>query len=400
MSLKRKVFVLPSWYPPDGGSFFKEQTEALSEIANLVVVYPRGVSIRALIKSPLKEINNLYRTKEIDAAVPTLIFSYLSLPKLFRINLLSKWLCFRVLFSAASKKYGEPELIHVHSGIWAGYCAYRLKKKRSIPYIITEHRGRFVDNYHARMENQLPKQYRKFLTKIFSNASYIAPVSRSMIPKITSYLERDVTIEEKPNLVNAEIFDAHKGKVAKSEKFTFVTVCALVKLKGVDILINAFAEVLTEAHSDVELLIIGDGPERRPLENMVERLGICEAVKFKGQQPREKVGQLMLQSHVFVLPTRYEAFGVVFGEALMAGLPVLATRRSGGPDSIVIPGINGYLFDIDDADQLRELMVNAYSNYDAWDHDKIEKNAKKKYGRKAFLKKYQSLFDEVFMDNN
>ena len=396
MASTKTVFVLPSWYPPDGGSFFKEQTEVLAEVANQVVLYPQSVSVKKLLRSPIKEAAQLYRiTHDNDTNVPTLKLPYIIAPKLFRVNILCQYICFRILFARATRLYGTPDILHVHSSIWAGFSAYKISKKFGTPYIITEHRGRFVNNSYARKEKQLPKSFESYLTKIFSNASFIAPVSNPMIPKIRSYIDQTVAIESKPNLVNTNIFEKTKKQQVKASQFTFVTVSALVNLKGIDVLLKAFAEVLKETSDNLELMIIGDGPERTRLENLVEELQIRQSITFKGQQGRSDVARLLAQSHVFVLPTRYEAFGVVLVEALMAGMPVLATRNSGGPDSIVTPGINGYLFDIDNITQLKDLMIDVYSTYDKWNLTRIAASARQGYGPEAFMRQYKELYAKV-----
>lgn len=392
----KTVFVLPSWYPPDGGIFFKEQTEVLAKIANQVVLYPQPISVKKVLREPIQQIKKMYRIKHTsDAGVQTLSLAYIQAPRLFRVNIFFQYWFFRLLYARACRLYGKPDVLHVHSAIWAGYSAYKIGSKYKVPYIITEHRSRFVNNSYAKEAGQLPRRFHSYLKKAFSNASFIAPVSEPMIPKIRSYLGRAVAIESKPNLVNTDIFSNRGCTQLKAQKFSFITVCSLNKIKGVDVLIKAFAKMIEETGFAADLVIVGDGPDKNWLESLAIKLGVDARITFKGQQSRTEVGRLMMQSHVFVLPTRYEAFGVVFGEALMAGLPVLATRGSGGPDSIVTPGVNGHLFDIDDITQLKDLMADVYTTYDEWNLTEIAENAYEKYGKKAFMRQYEELFERI-----
>lgn len=396
MNTTKTVFVFPSWYPPDGGSFFKEQTEVLAEMSHQIVLYPREVSIKKIMKAPMRELASMCRIEhESDCNIHILRVTYIRVPKSLRFRLYLQYLFFSLLYKRACRLYGKPDVIHVHSAIWAGYSAYLIGGKRKIPYIITEHRGRFVDNDYANAKKQLPERFRKYLIKIFSNAAFIAPVSESMIPKIYSYLEKEVEVESRPNLINTKIFDNQDVCHNKADQFTFISVCGLTDTKGVDILIKAFAQALEKSKIISSLVIVGDGPDRKLLEELAVELKIENKVIFKGHRSREEVGRLLMQSHVFALPTRYEAFGVVFGEALAAGLPVLATRGSGGPDSIVTPGVNGYLFDIDNIAQLADLMIKVYKNYHQWDFSEIAKSAHKKYGKETFKRSYRQLFDRV-----
>ena len=114
----------------------------------------------------------------------------------------------------------------------------------------------------------------------------------------------------------------------------------LTAQKGFDLLIEAFAPIAPN-HPSWELHIWGEGPDRAALERQSASLGLGERVRFRGvsQEP----GGWIAESGVFVLSSRYEGFPNVLGEAMAAGLPVLATRCDFGPEEIVSDGHDGLL---------------------------------------------------------
>lgn len=121
----------------------------------------------------------------------------------------------------------------------------------------------------------------------------------------------------------------------------------LIPQKGCDDLLEATA-IIAKTHPDVRLLIAGDGPEKAALEAKALVLNIERQVVFLGWMQREELADLYHAADIFVAaPTRVsggavEAFGLVFVEAALAGLPTVATF-SGGISDVVIDSETGFL---------------------------------------------------------
>ena len=112
---------------------------------------------------------------------------------------------------------------------------------------------------------------------------------------------------------------------------TALTICRLTAWKGVDRLID-----VTAAVPDLRLIIVGDGPLRGPLEAQAHRLGLTDhRVIFLGQRPKADVQSVLRQSDLFVLNSTYEGLPHVVLEAMMAGVPVIATRVGGTPEVVI-----------------------------------------------------------------
>lgn len=119
-----------------------------------------------------------------------------------------------------------------------------------------------------------------------------------------------------------------------------VAVGRLDRQKGFDILIDAFARVAS-LHPEWQLQIWGEGPERANLEKRIADHAMIDRIILRGvsAQPRGWIAE----ADVFVLSSRYEGFPNVLGEALSAGLPVIATDCDFGPSEMVSHGIDGWL---------------------------------------------------------
>lgn len=108
----------------------------------------------------------------------------------------------------------------------------------------------------------------------------------------------------------------------------FVTLGRLVKQKGTDVLLHAFARIADEL-PDWSLEIIGDGPLRAELAALAERLGLGRRVTFRGYVD-DPVDELM-RAQVFVLPSRFEGMPNALLEAMACGLAPVVTDASPGP---------------------------------------------------------------------
>ncbi len=131
------------------------------------------------------------------------------------------------------------------------------------------------------------------------------------------------------------------------EELLILHVARLVEVKGTRYLLRAFARV-ARTHERVRLLIIGDGPLRRPLHALAAALGVADRVEFQGALPHAQVLASMRKAAMLVLPGirtatgREEGLGMVLLEAAATGIPVIGSRVGGIPECIV-DGETGFL---------------------------------------------------------
>ena len=132
-----------------------------------------------------------------------------------------------------------------------------------------------------------------------------------------------------------------------------VAVGRLVHQKGFDLLLQAFTKI-APAHPEWTLTIWGEGDQRRPLEALRDELRLHDRVRLPGLT--ERPGQWVEEAEIFVLSSRFESFGNVITEAMVAGLPVVAFDCPWGPGEILRDGEDGLLVPPEDADALAAAL--------------------------------------------
>jgi glycosyltransferase involved in cell wall biosynthesis len=141
----------------------------------------------------------------------------------------------------------------------------------------------------------------------------------------------------------------------EDERQGLLFVGRLVSVKGADIAIEALQNLRQEG-IDTTLTICGDGPERDSLKDQVCRAGLKDCVSFKGWTGPEDLARYYRQSQVFIVPSRYEPFGIVALEAIASGCPVVAAQTGGLPEAV---GDCGILVAPGDAQELADGIERA-----------------------------------------
>src|SRR5690606_7317873 len=123
--------------------------------------------------------------------------------------------------------------------------------------------------------------------------------------------------------------------------------------KGIDDLLHAAAMLLPN-QPDLHVNISGDGPERPSLEALAQELGIAGRVHFLGRVPHAP--DFLRQLDIFVLPSRFEAFGLVAAEAMAVGTPVIVSNAGGLPE-VVAHGKTGLVVPVNSRPALAQAIA-------------------------------------------
>jgi glycosyltransferase involved in cell wall biosynthesis len=141
---------------------------------------------------------------------------------------------------------------------------------------------------------------------------------------------------------------------------TVIYVGRLMQVKGVDVLVRAFAQV-AEQIPNAQLLIVGDGPEESALRGLVNAHRLNASVHFLGFQQRDELVELYVCADLFCLPSRHEPWGVVVNEAAACALPLVVSDRVGAGPDLVREGTNGYVVPAEDVQQfaarIAEMLI-------------------------------------------
>lgn len=382
------VLLLPSWYPatPDdvGGVFFRDQALALSAYGHQVgVIAPRLRSLRGLLS---KEGSAEVPYFENDHGMPTYRRTVLAaLPRIPHGNAFLYTRAARKLMKDYVREHGRPDVIHAHSIIFGGVAAVTIGREWQIPVVLTEHSSGFGRNAFSAWQLKL--------------ARAVAEASKSRIcvsPALGALLDRQVSGAERswkwiPNVVSGK-FENASGAQRHGGRVRFLNLALMKENKGQKDLLRAFRHVL-DAGIDGELCLAGDGPIREELKRMASELGIEDKVAFPGLIPPDQVPALLEQTDVMVIASHYETFGVVAAEALMAGVPVVATR-SGGPECIVEEG-DGLLVPTRQPEAMAEALCNVAANLDDYVAGDIAGRARSRFSGHAVAKQLTQEYERV-----
>lgn len=351
------VLLLPSWYPIDsnlvGGVFFQQQALALRRHGlRVAVAFPEWRSLREF--SMAKLLKNHFHVSINDeyGLITYRMHGWNLAPYLRRISGPIQAVAFEWLVKKYIHDHGKPDLIHAHSLLWAGVGASYVFRRFNIPYVVTEHSSAFL-------RGLIKSWHKRYLQRAISDAYAVWAVGPGLRDRLVPYAPQDKEIGVVPNMVDVDFF-VPPAEGRKCRGFRFSTIALMTPNKGLDILLRAFGTAFLH-EKDVYLDIGGDGPQRRELEQLADRLGISDRVTFHGMLSQEGVRHLLWDSNVFVLPSYVETFGVVFLEAMSTGLPVIATR-SGGPESFVDETV-GILVDPGDVGALAAALRGIYETY-------------------------------------
>lgn len=178
-------------------------------------------------------------------------------------------------------------------------------------------------------------------------AHYGADRERIETYPFSSLFEKDIL----PDVVSPEEKKRLRRELGISQSRMILSVGQCIPRKGFDLLLKA-AKGLPE---DTALCIVGGEPTPGYLA-LQRELGL-DQVYFPGFHKKESLQRYYRCADLFVLPTREDIWGLVVGEAMAYGLPVITTNRCVAGLELVENGISGYIVPVEDAEALREAML-------------------------------------------
>lgn len=188
---------------------------------------------------------------------------------------------------------------------------------------------------------------------VYENASLIFVRSSNIMGSLIDQYGQNrtkIALVGAGNNIDSKMVRAGGEKINAGKNILFVGIDW--ERKGGPDLIKAFKKVL-EKHPDATLTIVGAKPDIKNLPNCI----------IIGKVPPEQVSQYFESASVFCMPTRVEPFGIVFLEAMQAGLPIIGTNVGAIPDFLT-DGVNGFLIHPGDIASMAEAMIKLLDDPD------------------------------------
>ena len=253
--------------------------------------------------------------------------------------------------------YEKLDVLHVHYAIPHAISAHLAKQ------ILGDNRIKVITTLHGtditlvgRDESYLP------ITKFGIEVSDgVTAVSEWLKEQTASNFDTRKAIEVIPNFVDPDRFKRHESAYCQmfgnpSEK-VLCHVSNFRPVKRIMDVIEIFERVVKKIPS--RLLMVGDGPDRSKAEAYCREHGLRKSVFFLGNVPN--LEEVIAASHLFVLPSETESFGMAALEALASEVPVIATKTGGLPE-VVADGETGYLLPVGDVEGMAARAIEILSD--------------------------------------
>jgi glycogen synthase len=202
--------------------------------------------------------------------------------------------------------------------------------------------------------------FRSMSRNAAQHATKVIATDKSLVSEIQKFLD---VPQEKIAIIPNSVFLGAGNVPAREESINFLCVGRLERNKGFHILIEALTHT-KNLPSEWKLIIAGTGSMESELRQSAHSL--ADHVSFTGQVSPAELENLYRGANLFIHPTLYEGSSIVTLEAMMHGLPIIATNTGGLPDK-VHPEINGWLVPAGDATALSNAILQACNNRERWE---------------------------------
>lgn len=380
---KLKILIVNYEYPPLGGG---------GGVAtyDLAIEWEKKGQVDVLTSSfsdlPAFEISNginIYRTK---------IFFRKSRDAATFLSMLSFLLTgfIRGIYLCRKNRY---DVINTHFAVPSGPLGYILGKMFAIPNVLSLHGGDIYDPSKKLSPHKSPL-FSRVVKFIMNRADRIVAQSTNTRDNAVKYYNPSKEVQIIPLPFHPPVIKKlRRGALSlDNDSFYFITVGRLIKRKSIDTMITALAGI---KNSRIKLVIAGDGPEMDHLKGLASGLGLDDRIIFAGYIDEGKKFTLLHNADAFILTSLHEGFGIVFMEAMFAGLPIVCTNH-GGQTDFLVEGINAFMFDVGDVEACRKSMMKLYKDKDI--ANKMSTNNRKRvtgFYAEPVAAEYIKIFNEI-----
>lgn len=365
----------PTQFNRMNGSFEFEQALMLADAGNDVCYFAvnlhtgLGKKNLGFFSDKVKKVSASYFHFPGGRLLPLKMFEYVTVKSLLRMT------------KKAVKKYGLPDIIHVHYPALHPYKTFEFYQKQGVKIVATEHWTKVQNNTISAANVRYLKAFADKCDALLCVGSYL----KTAIKEITG-TDREILVV--PNVANKLFRPAEK----KHEGFRFFAAGRFVPVKQFDKIVSAFCKVFKDIPG-VTLTVAGSGEEAVNIKNKVTP-EMADRVVFTGTVNREKMAQLAGDSDALISYSRLETFCVPVIEAWSCGIPAIAASSS--PVMADYPDERlGIEVDCDKQETLEAALERMYADRDKYDSKWISAFAAEHFSEQAVSKKLTDIYQQV-----
>lgn len=323
-------------YPPlggGGGVINKDMAEELAKKHTVHVLTSQGMglpSVRVENGVTVFRVPVFFRSRQAAANMPSML-----------AFLPSGYLKGRKLIEEHNY-----DIINTHFAVPTGPVGKWLAKKAKIPNVLCVHGGDLYDPSKWASPHR-HSILRSIVRGVLRKADTIIGGSSNTVENIHTYYDSEVKAECIPYAIQRQddVVAAPRDRYGiADDDLVFVTVGRLVSRKGLDQLIEVMSKL---NNKKVHLFVIGSGPLEEPLKALSQELGLAEQIHFLGQVDDQEKLEVLHMADIYTSTSVHEGFGIVFLEAMAAGLPVVCYDFGGQTDFLETDS-NGYVVKLND----------------------------------------------------
>lgn len=289
------------------------------------------------------------------------------------------------------------DLLHVHYAIphaSAAYMARQILKSKgiSIPFITTLH-GTDITLVGK------DATYEPVVTFSINQSDGVTAVSQDLKDDTLEHFDITNEIEVIPNFIDLERFkkqkkDHFRKAICPDDEKLIVHTSNFRKVKRVDDVIEVFNNVRKVVPA--KLLLVGDGPERFHIEELVREKCAMDSVRFLGKL--EAVEEVLSVCDLFLMTSEKESFGLAALEAMACEVPVISTNAGGLPE-LNKDGVSGFLCDVGDVDAMTEKAIHILDNKNLQKFKDGALNRAREFDVHKILPLYESYYEKILIAN-
>lgn len=389
--MNKKILIIPSWYPNEGneliGSFFQEQALLMTN---------NGFDVKILYgkKSNISYIDFLkYILKKIISPLKTILRKNFLIqePEAFSFNIIhpihnSEKAKIKTVYDFYVNALTElmatgwiPDLIHAQCTVDAGIVANHLSNQFNIPFVIIEHQVFLLNNYSTFKQT--------LIRNALQNASKVGAVSNHQKRCILmNSIDCDPTIIW--NLVDENKFKIKR--INSDLKFRIITITYPSFIKDVETFFRSISSFSKMWDGDFEVVVVGNNSfgnlsnaDTHVFEGLAEKYNVLSNCKLISHLSRTEISQMLNTADVYISTSIAETFGVAVREAMLCGVPVIATKSGGVEDSINEK--TGVLVNIGDYKAIADALLKIKNQELKFDSNYIRKFATLQCGKTSFI---------------